>query len=260
VAGLAGLAGRAAGAVTLDAMEELVIEGGRGLLCGVVQLALDGQADAEVRLAGVTGVDGIRRGRAEPGHAVPVITRLGKVRVRRVGYRAGVRGVASLFPRDAVLNLAPLGYSWGLQRLAQMFCRSGSYEQAHELVLAATGVAIGKRQLEQIAAAAAAGVAAFYDGPAGGQLPAGPGAAAAGPEEGKPLPLGLSADGKGVAMRPESRRAGQGAGRAGQELRVPARHRGERPQAGRRGRVRVRRDPPAGAADPGAGDGRPPRR
>ena len=31
------------------------------------------------------------------------------------------RGSRSLFPRDAVLNLPPRGYSWGLQRLAEMF-------------------------------------------------------------------------------------------------------------------------------------------
>ena len=106
-----------------------------------------------------------------------------------------------------MLNLPPCGYSWGLQRLAEMFCRSGSYEQAHEFVLAATGVSIGKRQLEQIAAGAAADVAAFYDagGPAGQEQPDGgqPGQ----PDGDAVLPLALSADGKGVAMLPESRRA-----------------------------------------------------
>jgi hypothetical protein len=84
-----------------------------------------------------------------------------------------------------------------------MFCRSGSYEQAHEFVLAATGVSVGRRQLEQITVAAAADAERFCQDrnrdqaavPAGGQ-----------PEgEGLP-PLALSADGKGVAMRPEARR------------------------------------------------------
>src|SRR5689334_23689110 len=56
-AGLARLAADAGGAVTLDAMETLVTERGRELLRGVVQLALDAQADAEVRRAGVTGAD-----------------------------------------------------------------------------------------------------------------------------------------------------------------------------------------------------------
>jgi hypothetical protein len=197
-AGLARLAGEACQAVTLDAMEVLVIGQGRELLRGLVQLALDGQAEREVRLPQVTGTDGVRRGRAERGHARPVVTRLGEVRVRRIGYRSGIRGAGSLFPRDAVLNLPPLGYSWALQRLAEMFCRAGSYEQAHEFVLAATGVSIGKRQLEQIIAAAAADAERFCQDPAA--VPA-----AGGQEQGQGQglpPLVISADGKGVAMLP----------------------------------------------------------
>ena len=199
-AGLGRLAVEAGRAVTLEAMEELVIAQGRELLRGLVQLALDAQADREVRLAQVTGEDGVRRGRAERGHGRPVMTRLGQVRVRRIAYRSGIKGVLSLFPRDAVLNLPPLEYSWGLQRLAQMFCGSVSYEQAHAFVLAVTGVSIGKRQLEQIIAAAAADAERFYrdrlrdqEGPAGG-------------EDRIVAPLAISADGKGVAMRPEARR------------------------------------------------------
>jgi hypothetical protein len=211
-AGLARLAGEACRAVTLDAMEVLVIGQGRELLRGLVQLALDAQAEREVRLPGVTGEDGVRRARAEPGHGRPVVTRLGRVRVRRIAYRSGVRGAGSLFPRDAVLNLPPLGYSWQLQRLAGMFCRSGSYEQAHEFVLAATGVSIGKRQLEQITVAAAADAERFYRDraavpAAGEQEPAGEPGPEPGPEPGQGLPpLAISADGKGVAMLPEARR------------------------------------------------------
>jgi hypothetical protein len=199
---LARLAGEASGAVTLDAMEGLVAGRGRDLLRGVVQLSLDGQAEREVRLPQVTGEDGVRRARAERGHSRPVVTRLGEVIVRRIGYRSGIKGVLSLFPRDAVLNLPPLGYSWGLQRLAEMFCRAVSYEQAHEFVLAAAGVAIGKRQLEQITVAAAADAERFYRDRVRDQgAPAG-----AGEEQGSLPPLAISADGKGVAMLPEARR------------------------------------------------------
>jgi hypothetical protein len=203
VAGLARLAGAAGGAVTLDAMEVLVSEQGRELLRGVLQLSLDGQAGREVALARVAGADGVARTRVERGHGRVVVTRLGKVVVRRIGYRAGVKGVPSLFPRDAVLNLAPLGYSWALQRLAQMFSRAGSYQQAREFVLAVTGVSIGKRQLEQITARAAADAERFCrDRQPGAGPPAGTGG---GEQECLP-PLAISADGKGVAMRPEARR------------------------------------------------------
>jgi hypothetical protein len=200
-AGLAGLAVEACRSVTLDAMEVLVTGRGRELLRGLVQLALDTQAEREVRLPGVTGEDGVERTRAEPGHGRPVVTLLGEVRVRRIGYRSGVKGVWSLFPRDAVLNLPPLGYSWGLQRLAEMYCRSVSYEQGHQFVLAATGVSVGKRQLEQIVVAAAADAERFYrDRDQAAAVPA-----AGEPGQGLP-PLALSADGKGVAMLPEARR------------------------------------------------------
>jgi hypothetical protein len=202
-AGLARLAGEACRAVTLDAMEVLVIERGRELLRELVQLSLDTQAEREVRQPQVTGQDGVRRARAERGHDRPVVTRLGQVRVQRIAYRAGIRGAGSLFPRDAVLNLPPLGYSWGLQQLAEMFCRAVSYEQAHEFVLAATGVAIGKRQLEQITVAAAADAERFYQDRL--QDRGGPAGAGEDQEERLP-PLVISADGKGVAMRPEARR------------------------------------------------------
>jgi hypothetical protein len=201
-AGLARLAGQAGRAVTLDAMEVLVIGQGRELLRGLVQLSLDTQAAGEARLPQVTGTDGVPRTRAERGHSRPVVTQLGEVIVRRIAYRSGVRGAGSLFPRDAVLNLPPLGYSWALQRLAQMFCQAVSYEHAHEFVLAATGVSVGKRQLEQITVAAAADAERFYqDRPR--DAAAVPGAG----EQGQGLPpLAISADGKGVAMLPEARR------------------------------------------------------
>jgi hypothetical protein len=205
-AGLARLAGEAGRAVTLEAMEGLVAVQGRDLLRGVVQLSLDAQAEREVRLPQVTGEDGVRRARAERGHSRPVVTRLGEVVVRRIGYRSGIKGVPSLFPRDAVLNLPPCGYSWGLQRLAEMFCRAVSYEQAHEFVLAATGVAIGKRQLEQITMAAAADAERFYRDRSRDQA-AVPAAGEREQEQDQGLPpLAISADGKGVAMLPEARR------------------------------------------------------
>ena len=107
-AGLARLAGAAVRAVTLDEMEVLVTEEGRELLRRVVQLGLDAQAAAEVRLARVTGADGVTRTRAQRRSCPDGDTRLGAVRVRRIGYRSGVKGAGSLFPRDAVLNLPPL--------------------------------------------------------------------------------------------------------------------------------------------------------
>ena len=223
-AGFARLAVQAGRAVTLEEMEGRVWEEGRRLLCGLVQLGLDTQAEREVRVAQVTGADGVTRRRAERGHGRTIVTRLGAVVVRRIGYRSGIKGVPSLFPRDGVLNLPPCGYSWDLQRLAEMFARSGSYEQGHEFVLAATGVSIGKRQLEQIVIAAAADAERFCQDqdrdqvavPAAGEQEPGLGldldleqglGLEQDPGRGQGLPpLALSGDGKGVAMLPEARR------------------------------------------------------
>jgi hypothetical protein len=200
---LAGLALEAGQAVTLEAMEGRVIEDGRELLRGVVQLSVDAQAEREIRLPEVTGADGVPRRLAERGHARTVVTRLGKVAVRRIGYRAGIRGVPSLFPRDAVLNLPPCGYSWPLQRLAEVAARSVSFGQAREFVLAATGVSIGKRQLEQITMAAAADVERFCQDRGRAAVPQ----AGLLQQEEEEVPMVISADGKGVAMRPEARRS-----------------------------------------------------
>jgi hypothetical protein len=126
-----------------------------------------------------------------------------------------VAGVPSLFPRDAVLNLPPRRYSWHLQYLAVRFVQAGAYEQAQDLLLAATGVKIGKLQLEQITAEGAADAPGFYPacgdgapGQPGQQMPlvlSADGEGAPG-QPGQQMPLVLSADGKGVAMRPGSRR------------------------------------------------------
>ena len=68
---------------------------------------------------------------------------------------------------------------------------------------AATGVSVGKRQLEQITVAAAADAERFYQDRGRDQAAAVP---APGDQERELLPLVISADGKGVAMRPEARR------------------------------------------------------
>ncbi|HET9967526.1 MAG TPA: hypothetical protein VFQ68_04765 [Streptosporangiaceae bacterium] len=73
----------------------------------------------------------------------------------------------------------------------------------HEFVLAATGVSVGKRQLEQIVQGAAADAERFCQDP--GRARDEPVLPVTG-QEGNLPPLGLSADGKGVAMLPGTRR------------------------------------------------------
>lgn len=198
---VAGMYEAAAGAVALEDMERLAVEGARKIGNGALQLALDVQADAEAVLPGLTGADGRWRGCREKSQ-VTVATMLGKVVVRRIAYRSREKKVADLHWRDAALNLAPCGYSWRLQRFAEMACRAGSFGDAHEIVLAAAGVSIGKRQLEAIMERAAGDAGSFA---AVRPVPDPP--VIAGPDGGERAALGMSADAKGVTMRPESLRA-----------------------------------------------------
>jgi len=199
---VAGLFTAAAGAGTLSGMEQAAVEGSREIGRGALQLALDAQADAEVPLPGLAGADGHWRGCREKS-ATTVVTMLGPVSVRRIAYRSRDKGVPDLHWRDAVLNLPPCGYSWRLQRFAELACRAGAFQGGHDLVLAAAGVSVGKRQLEEIVARAAADAEAFA---AGREVPAAP--VIAGPDGQERLAvLGMSADAKGVSMRPDALRA-----------------------------------------------------
>jgi hypothetical protein len=110
-----GVAGPGAAGMSFEELERRVVAGVRELGAAVLQHALDARAAGEVRLAGVTGADGVARRRAVRG-ARTIVTVLGAVRVRRIGYRAGAGGGRALVPADAVLNLPRRRYSWGLQQ------------------------------------------------------------------------------------------------------------------------------------------------
>jgi hypothetical protein len=85
------VAGPGAAGVPLEELARRVVAGVRGLGCAVLQHALDVRAAAEVRLAQVTGVDGVTRPLAGRGTRT-IVTVPGPVRVRRIGYQARVRG------------------------------------------------------------------------------------------------------------------------------------------------------------------------
>jgi hypothetical protein len=195
VAELVSLAGELAGpglaSGSFDEMEQRVSVRGRELLRMVLQHAMDAQASGERRLAGVTDAGGVVRTRAERGHARTVVSSAGPVVVRRMAYRAA--GAANLHPRDAVLNLPARRYSWAVQAKAAGFALEASFGQASQWLAAGIGTTVYQGQIEQIVAEAAADSEGFY-------------AARAPVAVAREIPLVLSADGKGVAMRPEARR------------------------------------------------------
>ena len=185
------LAGAEAAGLRHADLEEQLQERGRELLRRLHQDHLDLLAAREERRDGVRGADGIARTRAEKGHGRPLATVFGQVRVSRIAYRAP--GAPNVHPLDAALNLPGEKQSHGLRKLAAVESARGSFDDAAAAITRATGVKTGKRQVEQLAARAAADVYAFY-------AHRRPGAA---PDE---HVLVLTGDGKGIVMRPDALR------------------------------------------------------
>jgi hypothetical protein len=153
---------------------------------------LDLRAVREPRLGAVTGVDGVARSSVEAGHKRRLVTIFGEVHVRRVAYRH--KQVANLYPLDAALNLPAESYSHGLRELAAVEASRGSFDEAVTALGRATAVSVPKRQVEALARAAAVDFEAFF-----AQTPR--------PEPTEGEVMVISADGKGVVMRPDGLRA-----------------------------------------------------
>ena len=141
-------------------LEEQLEVRGRELLRRLFQDRLDLTAAREERRHDVTGQDGVIRTRAERGRTRPLVTRFGQVRVSRIAYRSPGRSNVHLL--DAALNLPEEKHSHGLRKMAAVESARGSMEAAGAAITRATGVTIGKRQLEELARRCAAHVEAFY--------------------------------------------------------------------------------------------------
>jgi hypothetical protein len=184
-----------AGNLTHSELEQRLSVDVRELVRLLFQDHLDLRAVREQRRDDVVDANGVRRGSVEAGHARPLATIFGPVEVTRLAYRR--RGEPNLCPADAGLNLPRELHSHGLREVCAVESARGSFEEATEAIRRATGVRLGKRQLEQLAARAAVDVDAFYSRSSRGP----------GPVTDHDL-LVLSADGKGIVMRPEALRPG----------------------------------------------------
>jgi hypothetical protein len=187
------LAGGRAGEMTHDQLEELVGARGRELERQLLQDHLDLRAIREQK-ALPAGRDRRRvegRGRVERGHERVLATVFGPVTVRRLAYRAP--GRPNAYPADAALSLPAGRHSHGLRRLAVCEAVRGSYDTAKTVIGARCGPVAGKRQIEQLVQAAAVDIDGFY----ARRVPV--------PCTSEVL-LVLSADSKGIVMRPEGLR------------------------------------------------------
>jgi hypothetical protein len=185
------LEGGEAAALSHAELEEELDRRGRELLRQMFQGQLDLRAVRERRADEVKDVAGVRHGAVETGHTRPLATIFGAVSVTRLAYRR--RSHTNLYPADGQLNLPHEHHSHGLRRLAAIEGSRGSFEEATAAIGRTTGQKLGKRQVETLAARAAIDVEDFYTTrrpPPGGQDDV----------------LVISADGKGIVMRPEALR------------------------------------------------------
>ena len=140
----------------------------------------------------MAGPDGITRTRLETGHGRLLATLFGTVQVTRCAWRRP--GAGNLYPADAALSLPAPRHSHTLARLAALEAARGSFEAAHAAITSRCGPVIGKRQIEQAVVNAARDITAFY----AARIPE--------PCTASTL-LVLSADAKGIVMRPGALRA-----------------------------------------------------
>jgi hypothetical protein len=189
---VAELQAREAAGLTAYELEQFIAGRGREVQRQMVQDHLDLRAAREEEAArehgrAVAGPDGITRNRVETGHGRLLATLFGTVRVTRCAWRRP--GAGNLCPADAALSLPALRHSHTLARLAVLEAARGSFETAHAAITGRCGPVIGKRQIQQAVVTAAGDIAAFY----AARIPE--------PCTASTL-LVISADAKGIVMRP----------------------------------------------------------
>ena len=141
-------------------LEDEIVRRGRETQRLAFQDHLDLRALRERRVR-VVDADGVAHGAVEAAHRRQLQTVVGAVSVERLAYRHV--GSANLHPADAALNLPDQLHSHGLRRLAAVESTRGSFDEAAAAIERGTGVAVAKRQVEDLTSRAAHDVEAFYE-------------------------------------------------------------------------------------------------
>ena len=207
------LGSEGATAMTHAELEERLSTDMRAVICQLFQDHVDLRSEREERRGGVRDAKGSLHGAVEAGHDRPLATVFGEVRVNRLAYRH--RGEANLYPADADLNLPVEIHSHGLRRMAAVESSRGSFDEAVAAMERATGQHVPKRQVEGLAKLAAVDFEAFYEQAR---------RARAGADD----VVVISADGKGIVMRPGALRPGTAKAAASKKLSARL-SKGERP-------------------------------
>jgi hypothetical protein len=202
------LDGTDAAGLSHSELEDRLDRDGRELLRRLLDDHLALREIGERRLAQVIGDEGVTRGRVESGHARVLETVFGPVSVKRLAYRAP--GLGNLHPADAALNLPVERHSHGLRKLTALEGTRGSFQDAVDAIERQTGQRLAKRQVEELAGLAAVDFEDFYE-------------ARRAPRGKRGDVLVLSADGKGIVMRPDALRTATATRRARAGPTPPAR-------------------------------------
>jgi len=160
----------------------------------LMQAHLDVRGPGEAAEGMAEGSDGVTRVR-ERLQERGLETIFGEVRVERAGY--GAKGIESLHPLDAELNLPPELYSHEVRRRAADAAAKESFDEVVRTLKTTTGAEGGKRQVEELVVRAAADFDAFYEKRQ--ELR---------PSDQTASILAITVDAKGVVMRREDLREG----------------------------------------------------
>jgi hypothetical protein len=177
--------------LTHGELEDQIDRRGREMMRQMFQAQLELRALREQRLGEVVCAEGVTHRAVEPGHSRKLATIFGAVEVQRLAYRR--RGHPNCYVTDAQLNLPTELHSHGLRRLAAIESSRGSFAEATQAIQRATDQRVGKRQVESLTTDAAFDVEDFY-------------ATRTHPPANRNDVLVISADGKGIVMRPEALR------------------------------------------------------
>jgi hypothetical protein len=120
-------------------------------------VTLRGQAEARVA---VVGADGERRTHVRHDASRQLETVFGTVEVERTGYSG--RGVSTLYPVDALLNLPEKKYSLEVDRQVSMAAARMSFDESLSMLERLTGAHVPKRQAEEAVQRAARHFDVFY--------------------------------------------------------------------------------------------------
>jgi hypothetical protein len=185
---------RSTGSMTHSELEQFLDASGREMLRLIYQGYLDERGPGAVTEP-VVDANG-QEHTHQRLHSRALTTIFGEVTLERQGY--GGRGLKSLHPLDAELNLPPESYSHTLQRQIACATAKESFDEVVLTIRQQTGVTVPKRQIEESARRASRDFELFYEQQRS--------QTAREVKKTGPI-LAITVDGKGVPMRKSDLRA-----------------------------------------------------